>query len=87
MPKTTSERGADKKPSGSRPRVAHKTGRIVVEKATASAIRESLGVTRSEAKAGASAIRIVRASALAKGSAPKTVKQKKRTPSRPMSTR
>ena len=78
MPKTTLERGT-KKPS---PKAAPKPDKIAVKPASASAIRESLGVTRSEAKVGAAAIRSVRASALNKGAAPKTVKQKKRTPSR-----
>jgi len=65
-----------------------KTGKIVVEtKATASAIREALGVTPSEAKVGASALRTVRAAALSKGAAAKTVKQQKTTASRPKATR
>jgi hypothetical protein len=70
------------------PKAASKPGKIAVKKATASAIREALGVTRSEAEIGASAIRSVRrASALTKDAASKTVSQKKRTPPRPAATR
>ncbi|HZF10515.1 MAG TPA: type II toxin-antitoxin system prevent-host-death family antitoxin [Thermoanaerobaculia bacterium] len=80
MAKTTSK-GSVKKtslPHGA----TRKTGKIVLEKASASAIRESLGVTPSEARAGAFAIRSVRAAALAKGATAKTMKQREPTPSR-----
>jgi hypothetical protein len=78
MPKTTTPHGAKKASSTATSR----PGKIKIAgpKATASAIRESLGVTPAEAKAGSLAIRSVRASALAKGAAPKTVKQKKSAP-------
>jgi hypothetical protein len=87
MPKTTAVGGTKKTSTRRQPKAAQKTGKIAVEKASASAIRESLGVTRSEAQVGTKAIRMVRASALTKGAASKTVKRKKPTPSRPTATR
>jgi hypothetical protein len=57
----------------SRPKASSKAGKITLKKATASAIRKSLGVTAANTKVGASA--------LAKA---KAVKRKKAPTSRPI---